>query len=151
LDFLILIFGVYFISFYGEVVLEYNFGHYLFRNFVGFPILIDWVSVSVSLIVVLVSASVIIFSSFYMREETYLKRFTWLVILFVVSIIFLIFIPNIVGLIIGWDGLGLVSFVLVIYYQDRKSLGSAIITFLRNRVGDALFIVAIGVSRFLGS
>jgi len=151
LDFFILFFGVYFISYYGEVVLEYNFGHYLFRNFIGFPILIDWVSICVSLIVVLVSASVIIFSSFYMREETYLSRFTWLVILFVVSIIFLIFIPNLVGLIIGWDGLGLVSFVLVIFYQDKKSLGSAIITFLSNRVGDAFFIIAIGVSRFLGS
>jgi len=151
LDFLILFFGFYFVSHYGEVVLEYNFGHYLFRNFIGFPILIDWVSICVSLIVVLVSASVIIFSSFYIREETYLSRFTWLVMLFVVSIIFLIFIPNLVGLIIGWDGLGLVSFVLVIYYQDKKSLGSAIITFLSNRVGDAFFIMAIGVSSFLGS
>ena len=66
-----------------------------------FPILIDWVSICVSLIVVLVSASVMIFSSFYIREETYLSRFTWLVMLFVVSIIFLIFIPNLVGLIIG--------------------------------------------------
>lgn len=151
MDFFILIFGVYFISHYGEIVLEYNFGHYLFNGFIGFPIIIDWVSITVSLIVVLVSASVIIFSSFYIREETYLSRFTWLVILFVVSIIFLIFIPNLVGLMIGWDGLGLVSFVLVIFYQDKKSLGSAIITFLRNRVGDAFFIIAIGFSRIAGS
>nr|YP_002038860.1 NADH dehydrogenase subunit 5 [Sinonovacula constricta]ACF41612.1 NADH dehydrogenase subunit 5 [Sinonovacula constricta]AEV94317.1 NADH dehydrogenase subunit 5 [Sinonovacula constricta] len=151
IDFVILLFGVYFVSHYGEIVLEYNFGHYLFSGFIGFPVIIDWVSIIVSLIVVLVSASVMMFSSFYMSEETYLSRFTWLVMLFVVSMIFLIFIPNLVGLMIGWDGLGLVSFVLVMYYQDKKSLGSAMITFLSNRIGDAFFIMAIGASSFLGS
>lgn len=44
----------------------------------------------------------------------------------------------------GWDGLGLVSFVLVRYYQSHKSLGAAMITALTNRVGDAMLLVGIG-------
>lgn len=36
------------------------------------------------------------------------------------------------------------------YYKDKVSLGSAIITFLRNRIGDGLLIVGIGLFRFVG-
>jgi len=45
----------------------------------------------------------------------------------------------------GWDGLGVVSFVLVIFYNNSKSLDSGLITIFTNRVGDCFFIV-----RFLG-
>lgn len=85
------------------------------------------------------------FSSFYMDHEEFPRRFVGLVILFVVSINFLIYIPRILGLIIGWDGLGVISFLLVIYYQNKRSLGAGIITVITNRIGDVLFIFRIGL------
>jgi NADH-ubiquinone oxidoreductase chain 5 len=36
--------------------------------------------------------------------------------MFVVSIMFLIARPNVISILLGWDGLGLVSYLLVIYY-----------------------------------
>jgi len=56
-------------------------------------------------------------------------RFILLVFMFIVSIIFLIIRPNIISILLGSDGLGLVSYLLVIYYQNVKSYGAGILTF----------------------
>jgi len=42
---------------------------------------------------------------------------------------------------LGWDGLGLVSFILVIFYNNSSSLDSGLITVFTNRLGDCFFIV----------
>ena len=80
-----------------------------------------------------------------MAEDSFLPRFSWLVFLFVLSMSFVIFIPNLVAILLGWDGLGLVSFLLVIYYQNFKSLAGGIITVLINRVGDVIILLSIGL------
>jgi len=86
------------------------------------------------------------FSSFYIDNEEFPARFVGLVFFFVLSINLLIFIPRIFGLIVGWDGLGVISFLLVVYYQNKRSLGAGVITIMTNRIGDVLFILRI---RFL--
>jgi NADH-ubiquinone oxidoreductase chain 5 len=63
--------------------------------------------------------------------------------LFILSINLLIFLPHFIILLLGWDGLGIVSFILVIYYQNSKSLAAGIITALTNRVGDVILLLAI--------
>jgi len=57
--------------------------------------------------------------------------------------VILILRPNLISILLGWDGLGVRSYLLVIYYSRRKSFNAGIITFARNRVGDALIIVRI--------
>ena len=46
-------------------------------------------------------------------------------------------------LILGWDGLGLVSFFLIVYYQNQRSIFSGLFTLLINRIGDAFFLCSI--------
>lgn len=70
----------------------------------------------------------------------------YLIIVFIFSIIFLIIFPSLLRVILGWDGLGLSSFLLVVFFQNHRSLASGVLTALRNRVGDGLLIVAMGVS-----
>lgn len=99
----------------------------------------------------LVSSRVLSWSYYYMdREENY-TRFILIVILFISSIIVLIFIGSLVGALIGWDGLGVTSFLLVIYYKNRKSLGSGIITALTNRLGDCFFLLILGIFFYVNS
>ena len=109
----------------------------------SFYVYLDSIGVLFSAVVLLISARVFIFSSFYMAEEIFLRRFIMIVILFVLSINLLIFIPHLMALLLGWDGLGLVSFYLVIYYQNSKSLRGGILTALTNRIGDALILLSI--------
>lgn len=79
-----------------------------------------------------------------MAHEKTKNSFAFIVFLFVISIIFLIIRPNLVSVILGWDGLGLVSYLLVIYYQNYKSFAAGMLTCLSNRVGDSAILVAIG-------
>ena len=58
----------------------------------------------------------------------------------------LIFISTLFGALVGWDGLGITSFLLVIYFKNRKSLGRGMITALTNRLGDAFLLVLLGIS-----
>ena len=55
----------------------------------------------------------------------------------------LILIPHITALLLGWDGLGLVSFLLVTFYASPKALGAGMFTALRNRIGDAIILIRI--------
>lgn len=53
--------------------------------------------------------------------------------------------PNILRIILGWDGLGFSSFCLIIFYQNRRSKNSRLITIFRNRIGDSIFILLISI------
>nr|YP_010835869.1 NADH dehydrogenase subunit 5 [Pila virens]WGC89388.1 NADH dehydrogenase subunit 5 [Pila virens] len=118
--------------------------------YMNMSFLVDFVSLTFSSIVSIISGSVMLFSSSYMKSDVFLKRFIWLVMLFVLSMNFLIFIPSLPALLIGWDGLGIVSFALVIYYQNNKSLGAGMLTLLANRVGDVMILVSIGLLALVG-
>jgi len=109
-------------------------------------IIIDPVGLIFSCTVLFISANVLSFSTIYIKHDIFINRFTTIVLLFVLSINFLIFLPHIMILLLGWDGLGLTSFILVIYYQNAKSLAAGIITALSNRIGDALLLIAIALT-----
>jgi len=93
--------------------------------------------------VFIISSLVILYSDDYMFGDLNIVRFISLVLIFVVSIIFLIISPNIISILLGWDGLGLVSYLLVIYYQNVKSYGAGMLTVLSNRIGDVALLMVI--------
>ncbi|YP_009048974.1 NADH dehydrogenase subunit 5 (mitochondrion) [Pomacea canaliculata] len=114
-------------------------------------ILLDSISLSFSNVVCFISGCVLLFSSSYMSSDPFLKRFTWLVMLFVMSMNLLVFIPSLPALLLGWDGLGITSFALVIYYQNNKSLGAGMLTLLTNRIGDVMILLSIGLLVLIGN
>ena len=56
---------------------------------------------------------------------------------------FLIISPNIISVLLGLDGLGLVSCLFVIYYQSVRSYGAGMLAVLSNRIGDVVLLIVI--------
>nr|YP_009261617.1 NADH dehydrogenase subunit 5 [Tyspanodes striata]AKJ25917.1 NADH dehydrogenase subunit 5 [Tyspanodes striata] len=114
-------------------------------------VLLDWMSLLFMMFVLLISSVVIYYSKSYMNSELNLNRFIILVLLFVFSMILLIISPNIISILLGWDGLGLVSYCLVIYYQNMKSYNAGMLTALSNRIGDVFILMVISWMMNYGS
>ena len=113
--------------------------------------IVDSISLYFISLVRLVSGRVIIFRSSYMISEKFFLRFIFLVLIFVMSIFLLILRPNIISLLLGWDGLGVTSYLLVIFYQRNKSYNAGILTALTNRLGDVGLLVSISLIVYIGS
>nr|YP_010567646.1 NADH dehydrogenase subunit 5 [Aulocera merlina]UZC53643.1 NADH dehydrogenase subunit 5 [Aulocera merlina] len=134
--------SIYFIMNEMVVFLEWEIISFNSMNII-MSILLDSVSLIFMMFVSLISSSVILYSKSYMSSELNLNRFIILVLLFVFSMILLIISPNIISIILGWDGLGLVSYCLVIYYQNIKSYNAGMLTVLSNRIGDVMILMVI--------
>nr|AZL93303.1 NADH dehydrogenase subunit 5 [Hypsicera sp. ZJUH_2016019] len=114
-------------------------------------ILFDWISLMFISIVLMISSMVLIYSLEYMEGDNFLERFMYLVILFVISMIFMIISPNMMSILLGWDGLGLISYSLVIYFQNENSFNSGMVTVLTNRIGDMMILIMMGFMLTMGS
>nr|YP_010242195.1 NADH dehydrogenase subunit 5 [Notostomus gibbosus]QTI83235.1 NADH dehydrogenase subunit 5 [Notostomus gibbosus] len=112
--------------------------------------ILDWMSMMFLSFVSFISAMVLFYSGGYMSGDNNIDRFMYLVLGFVASMGALIISPNIVSILLGWDGLGLVSYALVIYYQNEKSANAGMLTALSNRVGDVAILLSIALMFELG-
>nr|YP_010439967.1 NADH dehydrogenase subunit 5 [Mastax latefasciata]UTD45013.1 NADH dehydrogenase subunit 5 [Mastax latefasciata] len=106
-------------------------------------ILLDWMSLMFMSFVLFISSMVILYSKEYMSGDLNINRFIMLVLMFILSMMMLIISPNLISILLGWDGLGLVSYCLVIYYQNIKSYNAGMLTILMNRIGDVMLLIAI--------
>ena len=95
------------------------------------------------LTVAVVGGVVFLYRDGYIERDLILLRFILLVITFVVSMLFLIFSSSWLILIIGWDGLGLSSYFLVVFYLNYSSNRGGALTVISNRVGDIFIILFI--------
>nr|ALO76253.1 NADH deshydrogenase subunit 5 [Craspedophorus nobilis] len=112
-------------------------------NSIVMGLLFDWMSLMFMSFVLFISSMVIFYSEQYMEGDLNINRFIMLVLMFVFSMMLLIVSPNLISILLGWDGLGLVSYCLVIYYQNVKSYNAGMLTALMNRVGDVMLLIAI--------
>nr|YP_010164063.1 NADH dehydrogenase subunit 5 [Nanhaipotamon hongkongense]QRK27352.1 NADH dehydrogenase subunit 5 [Nanhaipotamon hongkongense] len=115
-----------------------------------FTLIFDWISLLFLCFVLLISSSVLYYSGSYMMGDKNFNRFMYLVLMFVFSMAAMVLSPNMISILLGWDGLGLVSYALVIYYQNEKSANAGMLTVLSNRVGDVAILLSIGLMVKLG-
>nr|ACJ69502.1 NADH dehydrogenase subunit 5 [Leptopus sp. NKMT019] len=106
-------------------------------------LIFDWISLIFVSCVLFISSMVVFYSYSYMYSDFNKDRFLILVLLFIFSMMMVIFSPNLISILLGWDGLGLVSYCLVIYFQNYKSYNAGMLTILINRVGDVAILISI--------
>jgi NADH-quinone oxidoreductase subunit L len=120
---------------------------------VDFGFRIDALSIVFVLLITGVGALIHIYSIGYMKDDGGRRRFFGYLNLFVASMLVLVLGNNFVALYLGWEGVGLASYLLIGWYTDRPSAATAAKkAFLMNRVGDVGLALAIFLMfKYVGS
>ena len=121
----------------------YTWGTSGFLTFeIGF--LIDELSAAMAVVVTFVSFMVHIYTIGYMHDDSGYQRFFCYIALFTFAMLMLVMSNNFLQLFFGWEGVGVVSYLLIGFWFDRDSaIFANMKAFLVNRIGDFGFILAI--------
>jgi NADH-quinone oxidoreductase subunit L len=126
---------------YEVVAYQWIFGEDLIINL---AFLVDPLTCAMLLVVTGVGFLIHVYSVGYMHGEAGFTRFFTYMNLFMVSMLLLVMGNNYVVLFIGWEGVGLCSYLLIGYYYEKVSAAKAATkAFVMNRIGDAGFLLAI--------
>jgi NADH-ubiquinone oxidoreductase chain 5 len=113
---------------------------------VSFSLLFDQLTAVMLIVVTSVSSLVHIYSTEYMNGDPHLPRFMSYLSLFTFFMLILVTANNILQLFIGWEGVGLCSYLLINFWYTRLQANQAAIkAMIVNRVGDA----ALAIGMFL--
>ena len=123
-----------------------------------FGLLVDPLSIFMANVVSIISFAVMVYSIGYMKGESGLTRYWFLMNFFIANMLLLVMSDNFIQLLIGWEGVGLCSYALIgFWYSDEREhwVGGPAPTpayppshcgmkaFIITRVGDAALLVAI--------
>src|SRR5215203_6130458 len=104
---------------------------------VGFDLLYDPLSAMFLLLITGVGSLIHIYSVGYMEHDPRRRRFFGYLNLFVAAMLMLVLSANYLGLFLGWEGVGLASYLLIGFWQHKPSAAAAAKkAFIVNRVGD---------------
>uniref|UniRef100_A0AAU6PC10 NADH-ubiquinone oxidoreductase chain 5 n=1 Tax=Funkikonia zheana TaxID=3133676 RepID=A0AAU6PC10_9HEMI len=115
-----------------------------------FTILMDWMTMTFMATVLMISSMILMYSNNYMTKKES-KRFIMLINMFILSMMLMIISPNMISIMLGWDGLGMTSYCLVIFYTSKKSYNAGMITCMTNRLGDIGLLICIAWMSSYGS
>lgn len=111
---------------------------------VAWSLRIDTLTAVMLVVVNTVSSLVHLYSIGYMDEDPYRPRFFGYLSLFTFAMLMLVTADNLVQLFFGWEGVGLMSYLLIgFWYQKPSANAAAIKAFVVNRVGDFGFLLGI--------
>jgi NADH-quinone oxidoreductase subunit L len=98
---------------------------------------LDQLSISFVLLITFVGTLIHVYSIGYMEGDPNKRRFFAYLNLFVAAMLLLVLADNYLGLFIGWEGVGLASYLLIGFWQYKPSAATAAKkAFVVNRVGD---------------
>nr|UHA56326.1 NADH dehydrogenase subunit 5 [Humbertium sp. MNHN JL351] len=127
----------------GPVYLVLDLSSLRVFDYYSLSLFFDFFSLLYLFVLFSIVSSIHLFTYVYMGNDCNLFRFFSVLNIFVFSMIILILFPNLISLLLGWDGLGFSSFLLVAWFGCASSRFSSLKTFLVNRLGDGLFLISL--------
>ncbi len=114
------------------------------KLYIPFGFIVDEVSVTMMMVVTLVSTIVHVYSIGYMDHDKGFNRFFSYLSAFVFSMMILVMSDNFAGLFIGWEGVGLCSWLLIgFWYHKESATWAANEAFIMNRIADLGMLIGI--------
>ena len=112
---------------------------------INYGILLDSLSMVVMVPVGIITLCVLFYALDYMRHDPNRNRFYITLSAFAIFMTILVVSENYVMMFIGWEFVGVVSYLLISFWSTRiQAMKSALSAILINRMGDTLFVIAIG-------
>ena len=116
---------------------------------VKWGILIDPLSITMLFVITLISFSAQLYSIEYLNEDPHLSRYFSYISLFTFFMILLVFSENMVMLFIGWEGVGICSYLLINFWYSRiQANKSSILAILANKIGDISLLISILIIQY---
>lgn len=108
----------------------------------GFTLSFDGLSLTMLGVVTGVGSLIHLFASWYMRGEEGYSRFFAYTNLFIASMVLLVLADNLLFVYLGWEGVGLCSYLLIGFYYKHPANGAAALkAFIVTRVGDVFLAI----------
>jgi proton-translocating NADH-quinone oxidoreductase chain L len=150
-SFFVAIFFIYSLIVYGTVY-YINLGTWIcLEDFIiNFSFVLDKLSLSMLFIVLFISYIVHLYSCIYMKSDPHFIRFMSYISLFTFFMIILVSADNFVVLFVGWEGVGLCSYLLIGFWNSRLEANKASLkALIINRIGDVCLLIGMVLTFFI--
>ena len=122
-----------------------------YKNFIiNWLFILDKTALIIILIITIVAFCIFLYSIDYIYNDPHVIRFIIYLYLFVGFIFILVTGYNLITIFIGWEGVGLCSYLLISFWATRlQALKAAIKAIFINKIGDLCFLIGVGFTIYL--